>query len=160
MSGAQGDVGVPTPGSEVSTGGAYDLTEIDHVAIAVFDLASAIAWYEKALGAKVAHRARVESEGIEEALLGVAQSYVQLLAPIRDDSPVSKFLATRGEGIHHVAYRVRDCEAAIQRMKDAGATAIDDAPRSGARGTRIAFIHPRSAFGTLIELVEEPTSPS
>jgi methylmalonyl-CoA epimerase len=131
------------------------LTEIDHVAIAVRDLDAAIAWYSSAFGATVAHREVVERDGVEEALLAVADSYVQLLTPTRDDSPVARYLDTRGEGIHHVGYRVTDCAAALEVAKAAGVRAIDDAPRPGSRGTTVAFLHPKSSFGTLIELVEE-----
>jgi methylmalonyl-CoA/ethylmalonyl-CoA epimerase len=131
------------------------LTEIDHVAIAVQDLEAAIAWYEAAFGATVEHREVVESDGVEEALLNVAESYVQLLTPIRDDSPVAKYLAKRGEGLHHIGYRVDDCAAALDRVKAQGHQVIDDAPRPGSRGTTVAFVHPKTAFGTLIELVEE-----
>ena len=133
------------------------LTEIDHVAIAVRDLEAAIEFYAKAFGATVAHREIVESDGVEEALLKVADSYVQLLTPIRDDSPVAKAIDKRGEGIHHVGYRVDDCAAALESMKSAGATPIDAAPRPGSRGTTVAFIHPKGSFGTLIELVQEST---
>jgi len=132
------------------------LTEIDHVAIAVRDLEAAIAWYADAFGAEVAHREVVESDGVEEALLRVADSYVQLLTPIRDSSPVHAYLEKRGEGIHHVAYRVADCAEALQAVKDAGGRVIDDAPRPGSRGTTVAFVHPKAAFGTLIELVQAP----
>jgi methylmalonyl-CoA/ethylmalonyl-CoA epimerase len=131
------------------------VTEIDHVAIAVRDLDAAVAWYEETLGAKVTHRERIETDGVEEALLSVAESYVQLLTPTRDGSPVAKFLEQRGEGIHHVGYRVPDCGAALERMKAAGARTIDERPRPGSRGTTVAFVHPTSAFGTLIELVQE-----
>ena len=131
------------------------LTEIDHVAIAVRDLDAAIAWYREALGAEVEHRETVERDGVEEALLAVAESYVQLISPIRDGSPVAKFLDRRGEGLHHVGYRVDDCAAALEAMVRAGATPIDEAPRPGSRNTTIAFIHPKGSFGTLIELVEE-----
>ena len=131
------------------------LTEIDHVAIAVHDLEAAIAYYRAAFGAEVAHREGVEHDGVEEALLRVAESYVQLLTPTRDTSPVHAHLARRGEGIHHVAYRVADCAQALQAVKDAGGRVIDDRPRPGSRGTTVAFVHPRGAFGTLIELVEE-----
>jgi len=136
------------------------LTEIDHVAIAVHDLEAAVAWYREVFGAEVEHREVVEADGVEEALLRVAQSYVQLLTPIRDSSPVHAFLERRGEGIHHVAYRVKDCAEALQAVKDAGGRVIDDRPRPGSRGTTVAFVHPRGAFGTLIELVQEagPTS--
>jgi methylmalonyl-CoA/ethylmalonyl-CoA epimerase len=131
------------------------LTEIDHVAIAVRDLEQAIAWYEATLGATVAHREVIESDGVEEALLQVAESYIQLLTPTRDDSPVAKYLERRGEGLHHVGYRVTDCAAALEAMRAAGAEPIDAAPRPGSRGTTVAFVHPRSAFGTLVELVQE-----
>ena len=131
------------------------LTEIDHVAIAVADLEAAIDFYQRAFGATVTHREVVESDGVEEALLRVADSYVQLLTPTRPDSPVAKALEKRGEGLHHVGYRVADCAAALEAMKAAGAVAIDQAPRPGSRGTTVAFIHPKSAYGTLIELVQE-----
>ena len=131
------------------------LTEIDHVAIAVRDLEAAIDFYARAFGATVDHREVVESDGVEEALLKVADSYVQLLTPTRDDSPVAKAIDKRGEGIHHVGYRVADCAAALEAMKAAGATPIDAAPRPGSRGTTVAFIHPKGSFGTLIELVQE-----
>jgi methylmalonyl-CoA epimerase len=131
------------------------LTEIDHVAIAVSDLEAAIAYYEQALGATVFHREVVESDGVEEAMLEVGHSYIQLTRATREDSPIAKFIAKRGEGIHHVGYRVDDCAAALEAMKAAGAIAIDDAPRPGSRGTTVAFIHPKGSFGTLIELVQE-----
>ena len=97
----------------------------------------------------------VESDGVEEALLKVADSYVQLLTPTRDDSPVARYLATKGEGLHHVAYRVADCAAALESVKDHGGRVIDEAPRPGSRGTTVAFVHPKTSFGTLIELVQE-----
>jgi methylmalonyl-CoA/ethylmalonyl-CoA epimerase len=131
------------------------LTEIDHVAIAVNDLEAAIAYYQKVFGATVDHREVVERDGVEEALLKVAESYVQLLTPTRDDSPVAKYLEKKGEGIHHVGYRVADCAVALQAVKDAGGKVIDEAPRPGSRGTTVAFVHPKASFGTLIELVQE-----
>ncbi len=131
------------------------LTEIDHIAIAVNDLASAVDYYERAFGAEVHHREIVERDGVEEALLKVADSYIQLTAATRDDSPIAKFLEKRGEGLHHVGYRVDDCQAALDAMIAAGATPIDKAPRPGSRGTTVAFIHPKGSLGTLIELVEE-----
>jgi methylmalonyl-CoA/ethylmalonyl-CoA epimerase len=134
------------------------LTEIDHVAIAVKDLDAAVAWYEAAFGATVVHREMVESDGVQEALIKVADSYIQLLTPTREDSPVAKYLATRGEGLHHVGYRVTDCAAALDAARAAGARLIDEAPRPGSRGTMVAFVHPKTAFGTLIELVEEPSN--
>lgn len=131
------------------------LTEIDHVAIAVFDLEAAIAWYADLFGAAVVHREVVVSDGVEEALVRVAESYVQLLTPTREDSPVAKFLEKRGEGLHHVAYRVADCARALEVVKASGQRVIDHAPRPGSRGTTVAFVHPAHAFGTLIELVQE-----
>ena len=131
------------------------LTEIDHVAIAVRDLEGAIAYYRDTYGVDVDHREVVESDGVEEALLKVADSYVQLLTPINDESPVAKYLEKRGDGIHHVAYRVASCADALARVKAEGHRVIDEAPRPGSRGTTVAFIHPKTAFGTLIELVEE-----
>ena len=131
------------------------LTEIDHVAIAVNDLEAAISWYADVFGAQVDHRELVERDGVEEALLKVADSYVQLLTPIRDDSPVAKYLASKGEGLHHIGYRVDDCAAALEAIKDAGGRVIDEEPRPGSRGTTVAFVHPKTSFGTLIELVQE-----
>ena len=131
------------------------LTEIDHIAIAVKDLEAAIAYYQNAFGATVDHREVVESDGVEEALLKVAESYIQLLTPTRPDSPVAKAIEKRGEGLHHIGYRVNNCAEALAAMIAAGATAIDKAPRPGSRGTTVAFMHPKGSFGTLIELVQE-----
>jgi methylmalonyl-CoA epimerase len=131
------------------------LTEIDHIAIAVNDLEAAIAYYRDTFGCDVDHRELVESDGVEEALLKVADSYVQLLTPIREDSPVAKYLDKKGEGLHHVGYRVDDCAAALERVKAEGHRVIDEAPRPGSRGTTVAFVHPKTAFGTLLELVQE-----
>ena len=133
------------------------LTEIDHVAIAVRDLEAAVDYYRRAFGAIVDHREVVERDGVEEALLKVAESYIQLLTPTRDDSPVATALEKRGEGLHHIGYRVADCKSALAAMVAAGATAIDKEPRPGSRGTTVAFIHPKGSFGTLIELVQEQT---
>jgi methylmalonyl-CoA/ethylmalonyl-CoA epimerase len=131
------------------------LTEIDHVAIAVRDLDAAIAWYQANFGATVAHRERIERDGVDEALIKVADSYIQLLTPTSPDSPVAKYLDRAGEGIHHVGYRVDDCAAALAGLKANGARVIDEQPRPGSRGTTVAFVHPKGAFGTLIELVQE-----
>jgi methylmalonyl-CoA epimerase len=136
-------------------GGSGLLTEIDHVAIAVSDLEAAIAYYSDTFGATVAHRERIDSDGVEEALIKVADSYIQLLTPTTDSSPVAKYLERKGEGIHHVGYRVSDCATALQAVKDSGHQVIDEAPRPGSRGTTVAFVHPKGAFGTLIELVQE-----
>ncbi len=131
------------------------LTEIDHVAIAVHDLEAAISYYQSAFGATVHHREIVESDGVEEALLAVADSYIQLTTATRDDSPIATFLAKRGEGMHHIGYRVDDCAEALAAVVAAGGRAIDEAPRPGSRGTTVAFVHPKGSFGTLIELVQE-----
>lgn len=131
------------------------LTEIDHVAIAVRDLEAAIRYYAETFGATVSHRERIDSDGVEEALLKVSDSYIQLLTPTTDTSPVAKYLEKKGEGIHHVGYRVADCGAALQSVKEHGGRAIDQAPRPGSRGTTVAFVHPSGAFGTLIELVQQ-----
>lgn len=132
------------------------LTEIDHVAIVVHDLEAAISWYRDVFGATVEHREVVESDGVDEALLRVADSFIQLLTPTRDDSPVAKYLEKRGEGLHHVGYRVADCAVALAAVKASGGRVIDDAPRPGSRGTIVAFVHPKTSFGTLIELVQDP----
>jgi methylmalonyl-CoA/ethylmalonyl-CoA epimerase len=131
------------------------LTEIDHVAIAVRDLDDAVEYYRATYGVDPVHREVVDNDGVEEVLLRVADSYIQLLTPVRDDSPVAKYLDKKGEGIHHVAYRVDDCAAALDRVKREGHRVIDEAPRPGSRGTTVAFLHPKNAFGTLIELVQE-----
>ena len=126
------------------------LTEIDHIAIAVHDLEAAIAYYQEAFGAEVHHREIVESDGVEEALVKVADSYIQLTTATRPDSPIAKYLDKKGEGLHHVGYRVDDCQAALDAMVEAGATPIDQAPRPGSRGTTVAFMHPKGSFGTCL----------
>jgi len=131
------------------------LTEIDHVAIAVRDLDAAIAYYRDTFGAEPSHREKVEPDGVEEALIPVAQSYIQLVSPTRADSPVAAFLERRGEGLHHVGYRVADCGVALEAVRAAGGRLIDEVPRPGSRGTTVAFVHPKGALGTLIELVQE-----
>lgn len=141
--------------AEASANVAELFTEIDHVAIAVRDLPAAIDFYRETFGALVDHREIIDSDGVEEALLKVADSYIQLLTPTRDDSPVAKYLEKKGEGLHHIGYRVDNCAAALQSVKDHGGRVIDDAPRPGSRGTTVAFVHPKTSFGTLIELVQE-----
>jgi methylmalonyl-CoA epimerase len=125
------------------------------VAIAVRDLEAAVEYYRATFGVEPVHRERIESDGVEEALIKVADSYIQLTAATRDDSPIAKAIEKRGEGLHHVGYRVDDCAAALAAMVAAGATPIDQAPRPGSRGTTVAFVHPKGSFGTLIELVQE-----
>lgn len=132
------------------------LTTIDHVGVAVADLDEAVAFHQRCYGAEVAHREEIDADGVREALLAVGDGYIQLLEPTRDDSPVGRFLAQRGPGLHHVGYRVDDCAAALARLAAEGARLIDEQPRPGSRGTTVAFVHPKSHFGTLVELVEEP----
>jgi len=135
------------------------LTAIDHVGIAVRDLDAAVGWYQRTFGARVAHRERIEADGVDEVLLAVGGSYVQLLTPWREASPVARFLDRHGEGVHHVGYRVADCGAALEAVRAQGARVVDEHPRTGSRGTTVAFLHPKGAFGTLIELVEERRRP-
>lgn len=136
-------------------GGSGFLTELDHVGIAVADLDAAVAWYEQMFGATVVHRERIETDGVDEALIRVADSYIQLLTPYRDDSPLAKYMERSGEGIHHIGYRVDDCDEVLEHVKAQGARVVDEHPRTGSRGTTVAFLHPKTAFGTLVELVEE-----
>ena len=131
------------------------LVDIDHVGIAVRDLDAAVDWYKQMFGAEVVHRERIESDGVDEALIKVADSYIQLLQPFTETSPLAKYMERNGEGLHHVGYRVEDCAAVLEGVKEQGARVVDEHPRTGSRGTTVAFMHPKSAFGTLIELVEE-----
>ncbi len=131
-------------------------TEIDHVAIAVLDLDAAIRYYRDTVGATLIQRELIESDGVEEALLAVADSYIQLLTPTTTDSPVARFLDRHGEGLHHLGFRVESCADAVKHYQDQGVTMVDLTPRPGSRGTSVAFVSPKSSFGTLIELVEEP----
>ena len=130
-------------------------TEIDHVGIAVDDLEAAVARYRVLLGAEPSHRETVGDQGVEEVLFAVGASYVQLLGATGPDTPVGSFLAKRGPGVHHIAYRVADIAAELTALRDAGAQLIDETPRPGSRDTLIAFVHPRSTGGVLMELVQE-----
>lgn len=132
------------------------LQRIDHVGYAVPDLAEAIAHHERLYGAEVTHRERLERDGVDEALLAVGESFIQLLAPTREDSPVGRFLARNGPGVHHIGYGVADVTATLVDLKDLGVRVVDDHPRPGSRGCTVAFLHPRSAMGVLVELVEDP----
>ncbi len=130
---------------------AYNL---DHVALAVHDLDTAIADYRRLFGAEPLHREVVEEQGVEEAMIAGGGSFVQLLQPLSEDTPVGRFLATRGEGLHHVALAVADIEGALEHLKQEGARLVDEEPRIGGGGARIAFVHPKAFAGTLVELVE------
>jgi methylmalonyl-CoA/ethylmalonyl-CoA epimerase len=129
--------------------------DIDHVGIAVRDLEAAVEEYRASLGVEPVHRERVEDQGVEEVLFPVGTSYVQLLAATGPDTPVGKFLERRGEGVHHVGYRVADVAAVLERLRTAGVPLVDEAPRPGSRGTTVAFVHPKGFRGVLVELVQE-----
>jgi methylmalonyl-CoA epimerase len=131
------------------------LTDIDHIGIAVPDLDLAVATYERLLGVAPAHRERVEDQGVEEVLFAVGTSYIQLLGALGPDTPVGRSLERRGAGVHHVAYRVDDVAGALDHLRGEGARLVDEAPRPGSRNTLIAFVHPASLGGVLVELVQE-----
>lgn len=134
------------------------LRRIDHVGYAVADLDDAVAHHRRLYDAEVVHRERVDRDGVDEALLAVGESYVQLLAPTRDDSPVARFLQRRGPGVHHVGYGVDDVDATLARLRSEGVRLVDDHPRPGSRGCTVAFVHPAGAMGVLVELVEDPAA--
>jgi methylmalonyl-CoA/ethylmalonyl-CoA epimerase len=127
---------------------------IDHVGVAVDDLEAAIALHERTYGLRLAHREVVEAQGVEAVLLDVGSSHVELLRPLQPDTAVGRFLASRGPGLHHVAYRVDDIEAALDALRDRGLQLIDETPRVGIRDSRVAFVHPQSAGGVLTEIVQ------
>jgi methylmalonyl-CoA/ethylmalonyl-CoA epimerase len=132
---------------------------LDHVAVAVADLDEAVTRFGNRYGVVPLYRETVESQGVEEAMLPVGDSFVQLIAPLDPDGPVGRFLATKGEGMHHVAFAVPDIEGALAHLAAQGAQLVDAEPRPGGRGARIAFVHPRDFAGTLVELVELPSGP-
>lgn len=132
------------------------IVEIDHVGIAVRDLEVAVERYRRTLGVEPTHRERVEDQGVEEVLFAVGASFIQLLGALGPDTPVGVFLAKRGPGVHHVAYRVDDVAAALAGLRDEGIKPIDEVPRRGSRGTMIAFVHPEDMEGVLVELVQVP----
>ena len=127
---------------------------IDHVGVAVSDLDRALTLYRGVFGMEVVHREAVESQGVEALLLDVGDGHVELLRPLGPDTVVGKFIDKRGEGLHHVAYRVGDIDSTLRRLADAGVDLIDEFARIGIRGSRVAFLHPRSTGGVLTELVE------
>jgi methylmalonyl-CoA/ethylmalonyl-CoA epimerase len=127
---------------------------IDHVGIATDDLDASIELYQAGFGMTLAHRETVESQGVEAVLLDVGEGHVELLAPLGPDTVVGKFLQSNGPGLHHVAYSVEDIDAALERLKGAGLRLIDQEPRLGIRGSRVAFMHPRATGSVLTEIVE------
>ena len=129
---------------------------VDHIGVAVEDLDAAIALHEEAYGMAVAHREVVEEQGVEAVLLDVGENHVELLRPLDSETPVGRFLSKRGPGLHHVAYQVTDVQAALDTLRDSGLRLIDQAPRTGIRGSRVAFLHPESSGGVLTEIVQPP----
>jgi methylmalonyl-CoA/ethylmalonyl-CoA epimerase len=127
---------------------------IDHIGVAVEDLDAAIALHETTYGMALVHRETVTEQGVEAVLFDVGENHVELLRPLGGDTPVGKFLAARGPGLHHVAYQVPDIEAALEQLKVAGARLIDETPRTGIRSSRVAFVHPKSSGGVLTEIVQ------
>jgi methylmalonyl-CoA/ethylmalonyl-CoA epimerase len=127
---------------------------IDHIGVAVEDLDAALALYEREYAMRLVHREIVDEQGVEAVLLDVGENHVELLRPLADDTPVGKFLAKRGPGLHHVAYQTPDIEAELGRLSAAGLRLIDATPRTGIRGSRVAFLHPASSGGVLTEIVQ------
>ena len=127
---------------------------IDHIGVAVSDLDAAIALHAEAYGMELVHREVVEEQGVEAVLLDVGENHVELLAPLGEETPVGRFLAKRGPGLHHVAYQVGDIDAALASLRGSGMRMIDEQPRAGIRRSRVAFLHPGASGGVLTELVE------
>jgi methylmalonyl-CoA/ethylmalonyl-CoA epimerase len=127
---------------------------IDHIGIAVNDIEASLALYRDAFAMDVAHREIVEDQGVEAALLDVGENHVELLAPLGEDTPVGKFLAKRGPGLHHVAYQVSDIAATLATLDRAGQPLIDKVPRVGIRGALVAFLEPKGTGRVLTELVQ------
>ena len=130
------------------------LDRIDHTGVAVDDLDAAIKLYRDVLGMPLVHREVVEEQGVEAVLLDVGDGHVELLSPLGDDTPVGKFLAKKGPGLHHVAYAVSDIEATLAALSEAGVQLIDETPRIGIRQSKVAFVHPRSTGAVLTEIVQ------
>jgi methylmalonyl-CoA/ethylmalonyl-CoA epimerase len=129
-------------------------SRIDHIGVAVAEIEPALELYRDGFELAVAHREVVEEQGVEAVLLDVGENHVELLAPLAEDTPVGKFLARQGPGLHHVAYQVDDIDATLHALKRAGMALIDAQPRTGIRGSRVAFMHPRATVGVLTEIVE------
>jgi methylmalonyl-CoA epimerase len=129
---------------------------VDHIGVAVEDLDAAIALHERAYGMAVAHREVVDEQGVEAVLLDVGENHVELLRPLGEETPVGRFLASRGPGLHHVAYQVADVDAALATLRERGLRLIDQQPRTGIRGSRVAFLHPAASGGVLTEIVQPP----
>ena len=129
-------------------------TQLDHIGVAVEDIDAALVLYERDYAMTLVHRETVSEQGVEAVLLDVGENHVELLAPTSPDTPVGKFLAKRGPGIHHVAYQVGDIDGALDALRDAGLRLIDEQPRIGIRNSRVAFLHPASSGSVLTEIVQ------
>ena len=129
-------------------------SRIDHIGVAVEDLDGAVALYRDRLGMREQHRETVEEFGVDAVLLEIGEGHVELLSPLTADSAVGRFLERNGPGMHHVAYQTSDIESALASVREAGMRLIDEQPRTGIRGSRVAFVHPKSTGGVLTELVE------
>jgi len=129
-------------------------TRIDHVGVAVAEIEPALEMYHDRLQLPVAHREVLREQGVEAVLLDLGENHVELLAPLGDDTPVGRFLAKHGPGMHHLAYQVADIDATLAVLREAGFQLIDEQPRVGIRGSRVAFVHPRSTGGVLSEIVQ------
>ena len=127
---------------------------IDHIGVAVSDLEAAIELHTTAYGMELVHRETVESQGVEAVLLDVGENHVELLRPLSEETPVGRFLSKRGPGLHHVAYQVADVQATLTTLRERGLRLIDEQPRTGIRGSRVAFLHPASSGGVLTEIVQ------
>jgi methylmalonyl-CoA/ethylmalonyl-CoA epimerase len=129
-------------------------TRIDHIGVAVEQIEPTLELYRDSFNLRVAHREVVEEQGVEAVLLDVGENHVELLAPLGAETPVGRFLARSGPGLHHIAYQVKDIDATLGELKQAGLALIDEQPRIGIRGSRVAFMHPRATSGVLTEIVE------
>lgn len=129
-------------------------TAVDHVGVAVDDLEAALVLYRDTLGMPLVHRETITEQGVEAALLDVGESHIELLSPLGPDTAVGKFLARKGPGLHHVAYRVDSVDDALAALSKAGMRLIDEQPRTGIRNSRVAFVHPSSTGGVLTEIVQ------
>jgi methylmalonyl-CoA/ethylmalonyl-CoA epimerase len=136
-----------------------DVTRIDQIGIAVEDLDVTLDLYARAFGIRPVSREHVERDGIEEAMLEIGGVHLQLVQSARTDSPIQRFIERRGAGLHHLGIAVRDLDAALDHLRSEGVELIDEQPRIGGGGHRIAFVHPRSTGGVLIELIEDTSAP-
>jgi methylmalonyl-CoA/ethylmalonyl-CoA epimerase len=127
---------------------------VDHIGVAVEDLDAAIALHERDYGMALVHREVIDEQGVEAVLLDVGENHVELLRPLGEDTPVGRFLATRGPGLHHVAYQVGDVDSTLAQLRERGLRLIDETPRTGIRGSRVAFLHPAASGGVLTEIVQ------